>query len=456
SLAENFWRGLDTNWAKYRKSVSHTCTADFSVSDCGNVTAILTQSLTPCFKLTCGRCAQAFVNLTFKEACRSLHEGATEGILHLDENASNFHHTKRMLEVVRELSSEVSVEDSYFDEIFRMIGSRTQSPFTHLNALNNFFLKGKTNTTEEWRLASENLLELARFQKNRTDNIKKGDLASFRNKLSAKANYNYHLFCSNQQDKSASFIWGQREYHAKRIFTQYFQEIDPALGYTAYQKRRLPDSIRELATGNLIVSMDLASFREQMRGKDTQQGGVTKSCTSSKDGNFLYPCCCVTQDDGTPVLSTVYPPTKKHMVVGNSGDSKYVDMPKGESELLYMAKDGYCYLNIYLAMLVNIKEEEAKDFTKRIRDSYIPKLGMWPTLLDLATTCAQLRIFYPDVHDAELPRILIDHKNQICHVVDSFGSISTGYHILKASTVAQLVLFADDNLESDIKHYRVG
>nr|WKM80304.1 polyprotein [Bidens mottle virus] len=456
SLAENFWRGLDTNWAKYRKSVSHKCTADFSVSDCGNVTAILTQSLTPCFKLTCGKCAQAFVDLTFKEACRSLHEGATEGIVHLDGNASNFHHTKRMLEVVRELSSEVSVEDSHFDEIFRMIGSRTQSPFTHINALNNFFLKGKTNTTEEWRLASENLLELARFQKNRTDNIKKGDLASFRNKLSAKANYNYHLFCSNQQDKNASFVWGQREYHAKRIFTQYFQEIDPALGYTAYQRRKLPDSIRELATGNLIVSMDLANFREQMRGKDTQQGGVTKSCTSSKDGNFLYPCCCVTQEDGTPVLSTVYPPTKKHMVVGNSGDSKYVDMPKGESELLYMAKDGYCYLNIYLAMLVNIKEDEAKDFTKRIRDSYISKLGMWPTLLDLATTCAQLRIFYPDVHDAELPRILVDHKNQICHVVDSFGSISTGYHILKASTVAQLVLFADDNLESDIKHYRVG
>nr|QYA72285.1 polyprotein [Wild potato mosaic virus] len=456
STADRFWRGLESNWKENRKPVEHVCETTYSVEECGEVATLITQALFPCFKLTCGKCAELMATKSKHELCEclSLQTASASELLH--EKHPQFKHVEKVLDAISTNLSSVSVGTDNFNEIFRMIGDRVQSPFAHLNALNEFFLRGRQNGPEQWQDAFDALRELARFQKNRTDNIKKGDIAAFRNKLSSKANYNLYLNCDNQLDKNANFLWGQREYHAKRFFTRFFKVIDPVDGYTPFMLRNHPNGARKLAIGNLIVPLDLAEFRSKMRGESTNQPKVGKHCVSMKDGNYVYPCCCTTLDDGSAIESTVYAPTKRHLVIGNTGDTKYVDLPKGETDLLYMAVDGYCYINIFLAMLINVREEEAKDFTKKVRDIFIPKLGKWPSMLDLATTCAQLRIFFPDVHDAELPRILIDHNNQVCHVVDSFGSISSGYHILKASTVSQLILFANDELESDIKHYKVG
>nr|YP_009351882.1 HC-Pro [Sunflower ring blotch virus] len=456
SHADNFWKGLDGNWVKYRYPTDHTCTSDIPVVDCGEVAALLTHSILPCYRITCNTCAQKYAELSTDELTQLLNQHAKDGIQRLKDIQKPFPHVDRLLKTIKHLTEPNVTDPNVFDEVYKAIGDKQHAPFKHLNVLNNFFLKAHGNTATDWSAAQNSLAELARFQKNRTDNIKKGDITSFRNKLSSKANYNFYLSCDNQLDKNANFVWGQREYHAKRFFSNFFEEIDPSKGYTAYEDRIHPNGSRKLAIGNLIVPLDLSEFRQKMRGNIIKQPGTSKQCVSTKDGNFVYPCCCTTLDDGTAVESTFYPPTKKHLVIGNSGDQKYVDLPKGESEMLYIAKQGYCYINLYLAMLINVNEDDAKDFTKKVRDLCVPKLGKWPTLMDVATTCAQLRIFYPDVHDAELPRILVDHKTQTCHVVDSFGSATTGYHILKAATVSQLILFANDELESDIKHYRVG
>nr|WNS50453.1 polyprotein [Potato virus Y] len=456
SNAENFWKGLDGNWARMRYPSDHTCIAGLPVEDCGRVAALMTHSILPCYKITCPTCAQQYANLPASDLFKLLHKHARDGLSKLGSDKDRFVHVNKFLMTLEHLTEPVDLNLELFNEIFKSIGEKQQAPFKNLNVLNNFFLKGKENTAHEWQVAQLNLLELARFQKNRTDNIKKGDISFFRNKLSAKANWNLYLSCDNQLDKNASFLWGQREYHAKRFFSNFFEEVDPAKGYSAYEIRKHPNGTRKLSIGNLVVPLDLAEFRQKMKGDYRKQPGVSKRCTSSKDGNYVYPCCCTTLDDGSAIESTFYPPTKKHLVIGNSGDQKYVDLPKGDSEMLYIAKQGYCYINVFLAMLINVSEEDAKDFTKRVRDMCVPKLGTWPTMMDLATTCAQMRIFYPDVHDAELPRILVDHDTQTCHVVDSFGSQTTGYHILKASSVSQLILFANDELDSDIKHYRVG
>nr|UOF93069.1 polyprotein [Amaranthus leaf mottle virus] len=454
--ADDFWAGLDGNWAKYRGSTSHVCTPDYSVIDCGKVAAILTQGIMPIFKITCSKCAKCITDLSFVEFVNLLNGATHEGMKRLEADAPAFMHARELLKVIRRLTTQPKTQLGTFDEIRKLVGERTTSPFTHLNVLNEFFLRGLENGPEEWLKAQDSLFELTRFQKNRTDNIKKGDIASFRNKLSGKAHWNLYLSCDNQLDKNANFLWGQREYHAKRFFSNFFEEIEPSKGYASYELRKFPNGTRKLAIGNLIVPLDLAEFRRRMKGEFVKQPETSKKCISLLNGNFVYPCCCTTLDDGSAVESTFYHPTQKHMVIGNSGDQKYVDLPSGNSEMLYMTKEGYCYINLYLAMLVNVNEDDAKDFTKKVRDMCVPKLGKWPTLLDVATTCAQLRAFYPDVHDAELPRILVDHNTQTCHVVDSFGSATSGYHILKAATVSQLILFANDELESDIKHYKVG
>nr|CAH2618730.1 polyprotein [Traubia modesta potyvirus]CAI5383969.1 polyprotein [Traubia modesta potyvirus] len=456
SHANNFWEGFNEKWAIYRAHTDHACSPTYSVRDCGKVTALIAQCIIPSFKMTCGVCASEYFQTTDEELCTMLYKKSVEGLEILAMEYPTFANVRRFLDILKNLTEPISDTTETFNEVFRTIGDKQHSPFKHLNILNEFFIRGRNNNKHQWDGARESLLELARFQKNRTDNIKKGDISTFRNKLSGKANYNLYLSCDNQLDKNANFQWGQREYHARRFFSNFFVEVDPVKGYASYEMRKHPGGARKLAIGNLIVPLDLAEFRRRMKGEYVKQPSTSKQCTSTKDGNFVYPCCCTTLDDGSPVESALYSPTKKHLVVGNSGDSKYVDLPKGETEMLYISKDGYCYINIYLAMLVNVREDEAKDFTKKVRDIFVPKLGEWPTVLDVATTCAQLRIFYPDVHDAELPRILVDHNTQTCHVVDSFGSITTGYHILKASTVSQFVLFANDELESDIKHYRVG
>nr|WBO26432.1 polyprotein [Amazon lily mosaic virus] len=456
SISSNFWKGYEKTYMDRRPVVEHACSTDFSVVDCGSVAAHVMQSIAPSYRMTCHTCVSQHTSLPKDELQERLHTDLLTTIREVSRRYSNFQDVLRSLQLVTTFIEPLTDGQESFNEIFTMIGDRQQSPFKHINALNEFLIRGKDNTVEQWKHAREHLLEIARFQKNRTDNIRKGDISAFRNKLSSKANYNLYLSCDNQLDKNANFIWGQREYHAKRFFSNFFEEIDPSKGYVQYEIRKFPNGARKLAIGNLIVPLDLAEFRQRMKGEYVQQPSVGKQCVSLKDGNFIYPCCCTTLDDGSAVESILYAPTKKHLVVGNSGDSKHVDLPKGDSEMLYIAKAGYCYINVFLAMLINVSEDDAKDFTKRVRDLCVPKLGEWPTLMDLATTCAQLRIFYPDVHDAELPRILIDHNTQTCHVVDSYGSITTGYHILKAATVSQLIMFANDELQSDIKHYRVG
>nr|YP_009667062.1 HC-pro [Iris mild mosaic virus] len=122
----------------------------------------------------------------------------------------------------------------------------------------------------------------------------------------------------------------------------------------------------------------------------------------------------------------------------------------------YIAKEGYCYMNIFLAMLVNVDEQDAKDFTKWVRDITAEQLGQWPQISDLALACHQLTILFPSTRSAELPRILVDHKTKTMHVIDSYGSLTTNYHVLKANTVSQLIAIASDTLESELKHYRVG
>ncbi len=456
SEAETFWKGYNKEWINLKAQTDHECVRHYSVEECGQVASIMTQALFPCGKITCLKCSEKVFMSSQDELLESLRINADLAEKRLMQSDLNFPHVQCILQTVAQASTTANDDQKIFDTVFRMVGDKQQGPFKQLNELNQFFGRGTYNDKAAWTRARNSLLELAQFQKNRTDNIKKGDLNSFRNKLSGKANYNLSLSCDNQLDANANFRWGQREYHAKRFFSNFFEKIDPTKGYNNYIIRRNPAGARKLAIGNLIVPLDLAEFRARMKGEFVRQPGISRKCVSTKDGNFIYPCCCTTNEDGSPIESGLYAPTMNHMVIGNSSESKFVDLPKGETDDLYIAKDGYCYINIFLAMLVNIRESQAKDFTKKVRDLCVPKLGEWPTVIDLATTCAQLKIFYPDVHSAELPRILVDHVTQTCHVVDSYGSLTTGYHVLKASTVAQFVLLASDELDSDIKHYRVG
>nr|AJD23401.1 polyprotein [Japanese yam mosaic virus] len=452
-----FWNGFNTAFQKHRKQDrSHTCETNLDVEECGEVAALLCLALFPCGKITCNKCVEENLLSEGQATYENLLKKQNEIKQLVFEEHPQFKHALQILE--RQSRALRSVNNNYkdFTEIHSISEGRTLSAFHYASQVNDVLMKGGSATAEELSEATRSLLEIVRYLKNRLESTEKGSLKTFRNKISQKAHLNPALMCDNQLDENGNFVWGERGYHAKRFFSNYFEIVDPMKGYEQFEVRPNPNGSRKTAIKRFIVPTNFAVLREQMQGESIGEHNLSMECVSKLNGDFLYSCCCVTNESGDPILSELQMPTRNHLVVGNSGDSKYVDMPQQEGHVMYIAKPGYCYMNIFLAMLVNVRKEEAKAFTKKVRDVIVDKLGQWPTLLDVASACYLLKVFFPDVSNAELPRILVDHKTKTMHVIDSYGSISTGYHVLKANTVEQLIKFARAGLESDMKHYLVG
>nr|AFJ92907.2 polyprotein [Narcissus yellow stripe virus] len=457
SAGEKFWNGFNKTFCSVRVADrEHTCETNLDVEECGTVAAILCQAMYPCGKITCAKCVEDNINTEGQATQEKLINKVEKAMDLVREQHPKFSHALTILERYSNSLSDVSSNYEAFAEIQGITGGRHLTAFTHLNKLNAILVKGPMATRNEFLDGMTHLLEVARYMKNRTENIEKGSLKSFRNKISQKAHVNPTLMCDNQLDKNGNFIWGERGYHAKRFFGNYFDIINPSEGYSKFENRPNPNGSRKLAIGRLLVPTNFEALREQMRGESVSPQPLSKECVSMLRGDYAHACCCVTNDSGEPLLSNLRMPTKHHLVIGNSGDSKYVDLPATEGNKMYIAKNGYCYINIFLAMLVNVNESDAKSFTKMVRDVLIDKLGMWPSLLDVATACCLLKFFYPDVSGAELPRMFVDHETKTIHVIDSYGSLTTGYHILKTNTIEQLVKFTEHGLESDLKHYLVG
>nr|QZQ78993.1 polyprotein [Carrot virus Y] len=458
STSEQFFQSFSRVFVSCKpKTINHVCESNFKVEDCGIVAALVTQTIFQFGKITCKQCAIEYTNLSDAEMKTWIEQELEDTIQNMEKKMPDFTHVIRFLKDLRRFLCLVNNNTTVFSDTQQLISSYDSEPFVQLKKLNDIVIKGNMMTADELSAATDLINKMARFQKNRTDNIKSGSLTHFRNKISGKTTMNFSLMCDNQLDKNGNFLWGQRGYHAKRFFSNYFEVIDPSRGYDKYQVRNHPNGSRTLAIKNLIVSTDLETLREQLKGEFVKQPEVSNQCVSRLNDDFVYPCCCVTTESGAAIESQFLKPTKNHLVIGNTGDSKFVDLPTEVSEKMYIAKEGYCYVNIFLAMLVNVNEDSAKDFTKMVRDMVIEnKLGKWPTLMDVATACHLLTVFHPETSNAELPRILVNHNTKTMHVIDSYGSKTTGFHVLKANTVSQLIKFADLSLASEMKFYAVG
>nr|NP_734420.1 HC-Pro protein [Pea seed-borne mosaic virus] len=452
------WNAFDAEYVKLRdESVSdHDCVGGITPEECGILAAQILRVFYPCWRITCTKCISNWLSKPTSEQIEHIYERGNLAIQDLNKRIPSAHHVTQMVELLRQRIKNTTFDMGNNTKVHELIGHRQDGVFRHLNRLNNSILAANGSSTIEWESMNESLLELARWHNKRTESIASGGISSFRNKISAKAQINFALMCDNQLDTNGNFVWGERGYHAKRFFSEFFTKIDPKDGYSHHTVRATPTGVRHLAIGNLIIPGDLQKLREKLEGVSITAVGISEKCVSRRNGDFVYPCSCVTSENGKPVLSDVILPTRNHLVIGNTGDPKLVDLPKTETGRMWIAKEGYCYINIFFAMLVNVSEKDAKDFTKFVRDEIMPQLGKWPTMMDVATACYKLAIIYPDVRDAQLPRILVDHSEQIFHVIDSYGSMTTGYHILKAGTVSQLISFAHGALLGEMKMYRVG
>nr|WEU75649.1 polyprotein [Banana bract mosaic virus] len=451
-----FWEGFRKGFTPLEMELAHKCTPDNSAEMCGQLMAQLFQMVHPCRRISCKQCFEHLANMStteLQEVMRARYETAV-----LNGTIKELLSFRSLDECVRRslVRKPRNIKMESCMEVQRITQHSTKTQLMKIDVINRTLLKFSEASESEVGDASDALLELTRWFNKHLNNFGKPSLETFRNKAASKALLNPSLLCDNQLDKNGNFLWNERGHHAKRFFKRYFDIIDHTHGYQSYELRVSPNCTRKLAIGRLLVSTNIVKNQAAMVGESIQREPLTNACISKIDNGYVYTCCCVTNDVGEPLYSQYRSPSARHIVIGTSGDPKIIKMPQTVNNAMYIAKPGYCYLNIFLAMLLNVDDESAKEFTVLIKDEFIPQLGEWPTLTRLASVCYTISLFYPKTANAELPRILVDHANKTMHVIDSYGSVTTGYHILKAGTVKQLIDFSSNELQSEMKDYLVG
>nr|NP_734399.1 HC-Pro protein [Johnsongrass mosaic virus] len=456
--ARAFWKGFTENHtAQRREAHDHTNHEPvMSVEECGRRAAMLENAFHQGFKITCKHCFQTFDEHSDEEVCERIHNA----LQRIEEQNRIFISTdqalKTSLRVLKDVTDVTRVHHADCLEVVKTLEPTLPTPANRIVEIAKSLMKVRVSDELQMVSVGQNLLEIAKWFSKRHKAGPSDDLSTYKNKVAARGVVGNALMCDNQLDKNGDFLWGQRAYHAKRFLSNFYDIVDPSNEYDKHIIRRTPRSQRHLAIGKLIVTMDLEKMRSRLVGLPCEPRNIAQHCVSRLNGNIIYPCSCVTQESGRPLVSELIMPTKEHISLGNLADPHLVDLPQSDPPQMYIVKDGYCYLNIFLAMLIYVKEDAAKDFTKFIRDRIQPMLKEWPTLKDVATACYLTTIFYPETLQAEIPKILVDHDTKTMHVVDTFGSLTTGYHILKASTVAQLIRFSYNDLVSEMKEYIVG
>ncbi|QIJ96722.1 polyprotein [Polygonatum kingianum virus 3] len=450
-----FWKGWKQVFDEFAPNVDHTCGASITNEQCGELVACLFQLMHPCKKVSCALCRQSLIDASKEEYNEMIMTHAQCFEHKVEVFRKRFPSIDKVLDnVYHKTMTNPNLQD--IQELTHILQDQRSTQMLAIEKVHKVLMKGNSALPVDFSSATKALLEVARWFQNHITLVAKGDVTTFRNKASSKAAINTALLCDNQLDKNGNFVWGERGYHSKRFFHNFFEEVVPGDGYAKYSIRRNPNGARTLAIGQLIVPFDLVRARQAFDGQSIERLPVSDACISRNNDSFVYTCSCVTTENGKAFYADLKNPTKRHLVVGNTGDAKYIDLPSFDEEKMYIAREGYCYMNIFLAMLINVNESDAKDFTKMVRDRIEPMLGKWPTMQDLATACYMLTVFHPETRNAELPRILVDHKTRTFHVIDSFGSLDTGYHVLKAGTVGQLLPFASKAMQGEMKFYRVG
>ncbi|QIQ28451.1 polyprotein [Spartina mottle virus] len=274
---------------------------------------------------------------------------------------------------------------------------------------------------------------------------------NFRNKFVPRALQYSQIIADGLIAHGDTEFWDFSAFHMFKVYDKYYTKIPTVQQAAMVTTRETHQTTRNLATNLLLIEKDLSKFREQLLTTDLDQGPITDDCITKCNRKTVYHASCVTDHDGNAAESHIIFPTIGYMGVNTD---EIIKMPRDVAQLC-VAKDGYCYMNIFMNMFMHVNSLAITQLAERIL-KLGDELGEWPTLQDVASQCAKLCIFFPSVQEAGLPRILIDHVNKTIHVVDMFGSNTTGYHILKANTVKQLVSFSQPSVSSPLKNYVVG
>nr|UOF93154.1 polyprotein [Tradescantia mild mosaic virus] len=453
-IKQKFTQGIDIAFSAHKHKIGdHICNRDYDPLEVGKVCGTVIQLLIPSALTTCGECVRHALELPENEIEQLIKRRELRDQLGAIQTP-----TARLAQYTLGKLEEKKVtrcNPCITAEAIKLASGVNEAPMRKLCDLASYIGKGNGVDQSEINAAMGNLIEVIRWFRKRTDNIRAGSVATFKNKITSKNHINLALMHDKLLDDDGNFEWGERGIHSKRFRDEFFDIIDPTEDYGKHALRRHIRGERLLSIKNLLVHTDPEKMMKAIVAHPIAAQPITQACISTIHGNYLYSCSCSTLEDGNPALSRYYPPVKNHLAIGNTGDLKLVVLPKQFGNLR-IAKEGYCYVHIFLSMLMFVTGDDAKDFTKLIRDSVIPALGKWPTMQNIAALCVFITTMFPATSQAELPVILVDHEHRTMHVLDSYGSANIHYHVLKATTVSQLVQLASEDVGGEIKNYNVG
>jgi len=114
-------------------------------------------------------------------------------------------------------------------------------------------------------------------------------------------------------------------------------------------------------------------------------------------------------------------------------------------------RDGYCYMNIFIAMAPFIFEENVDVYCQFLNDCPLV-LGEWPKLPKLGRAMLWLSQRAPNVLNKIIPGVSVSHDIGACHIADQRGPI-VGWHIADIVTYSDLLRAS---ISKDTKNYIVG
>jgi len=442
------------SWCQPTVPVDHMCSFDWDDSTNIAFGKMLTQAFMPQLDEHCSKCAKRAAERTWEEICKDFSSSQMIQAMKHAETDKRWEFPSKIFQLVERGLQQPDMPIEISEEIARICYGNNCEPFR--NILKVLAVLDKPDFTDEsaWKEAHLNLLQIARYMKNREMRVKGGDLSTFINKVPPTSKKLWY-FGNYTESRDYTQHLNNLKRDAQALYANWFKQVQ-------YTKETLPTErkhirgVRKLSANLLFVPHTLNEVSKAVQGIKVEAFDIDKTCISMRDNQFVHTCCCVTHDDGKPYYSQVRFPYATMHAVGNCTNFQFLDLPKAWDGQLAEAKEGFCYVHIFIAMYLYIPAHYTQGYINLINTKIIPALGPWPTLKRVATACCLITLYYPSVMEAELPEILVDHEHKTIHVVDSFGSASFGYHVLKANTIRQLLPIMSDEIKSEIAEYNVG
>lgn len=434
---------------------THFCQIHYDEPSIMQFREMLSQAFFPQVDPRCDICAKISSERTQERILYDARNSKMMQSLSLDETNERWKFITRTFKTLLSESNWPTANYGISSEITAICCGRNDEPFRNIMQILTILAEPNLAPASAWQEATRSLLQLARYMKNREENMMVGSSVTFANphppivytREPRGTNYAYLGGADND--------WGSKFSVVKQFFAKFYEKVPDDNFINDRKERKHVRGSRQLAVMQRGKPMSMGGLRDALTEEEVPYEKKSEKCITTHKDQYVYSCSCVTARDGRPYLSQVILASTGLLPMARADEFDFIPIPFNWDGDYWIAKEGYCYVNIFVAMIAAVRPNYIGNLCELVTN-IIKILKEWPALHEVALACMYICNQYSDVQNAQLPPLLVDHTNRTIHVIDTFGSTSTGYHVLKASTPRQLIILASEATKGEIKDYNVG